>query len=194
MTVLRASCILFARLFLVNFVWRTLLSARCGDSVGCPCNHVRLVRARLHCTQVTNALQHVPHCMAYMSLIRDPAIFRFCAIPQIMAVGTLAQVYNNGKVFEGGSCDQALRLGERRLRCVLGASKSDWSVYGVILSCSQGSCMSCWSVLTRCMILCCMQVSSRCGEVRQRVCLTSVQTWATCQPGSYSSLNSYKSR
>ena len=32
---------------------------------------------------VTNALLHVEDCLKYMSDLRDPAIFRFCAIPQV---------------------------------------------------------------------------------------------------------------
>ncbi|KAK9165376.1 hypothetical protein Scep_000567 [Stephania cephalantha] len=50
---------------------------------------------------VTNALLHVEDCLTYMSALRDPAIFRFCAIPQIMAIGTLALCYNNVEVFRG---------------------------------------------------------------------------------------------
>lgn len=50
---------------------------------------------------VTNALIHVEDCLKYMSALRDPAIFRFCAIPQIMAIGTLALCYNNIQVFRG---------------------------------------------------------------------------------------------
>ncbi|KAL7002645.1 squalene synthetase-like protein [Sarracenia purpurea var. burkii] len=50
---------------------------------------------------VTNALIHVEDCLKYMSALRDPAIFRFCAIPQIMAIGTLALCYNNVEVFRG---------------------------------------------------------------------------------------------
>nr|CAJ58419.1 squalene synthase [Panax quinquefolius] len=50
---------------------------------------------------VTNALLHVEDCLKYMSDLRDPAIFRFCAIPQIMAIGTLALCYNNIQVFRG---------------------------------------------------------------------------------------------
>jgi hypothetical protein len=38
----------------------------------------------------------------FMQGLRNRDIFRFCAIPQIMSIGTLAQLYNNGKVFEGG--------------------------------------------------------------------------------------------
>ncbi|KAL2629196.1 hypothetical protein R1flu_013882 [Riccia fluitans] len=50
---------------------------------------------------ITNALKHAPDCLEYMSALRDPTIFRFCAIPQIMAIGTLALCYNNINVFRG---------------------------------------------------------------------------------------------
>ncbi|KAM5548663.1 hypothetical protein ABKV19_000201 [Rosa sericea] len=50
---------------------------------------------------VTNALIHMEDCLKYMSALRDPAIFKFCAIPQIMAIGTLALCYNNIEVFRG---------------------------------------------------------------------------------------------
>ncbi|XP_057966127.1 squalene synthase 2 [Malania oleifera] len=50
---------------------------------------------------VTNSLIHVEDCLKYMSVLRDPAIFRFCAIPQIMSIGTLALCYNNIEVFRG---------------------------------------------------------------------------------------------
>lgn len=50
---------------------------------------------------VTNALIHVEDCLTYMSALREPAIFRFCAIPQVMAIGTLAMCYNNIEVFRG---------------------------------------------------------------------------------------------
>ncbi|KAG6386437.1 hypothetical protein SASPL_155339 [Salvia splendens] len=57
----------------------------------------------VHCLNdmVTNALTHVEDCLKYMHALRDPAIFRFCAIPQIMAIGTLALCYNNIQVFRG---------------------------------------------------------------------------------------------
>ncbi|CAI5480067.1 unnamed protein product, partial [Closterium sp. Yama58-4] len=50
---------------------------------------------------VTNALGHVSDCLTYMQRLRDPQVFRFCAIPQIMAMGTLSLCYNNIGVFEG---------------------------------------------------------------------------------------------
>ncbi|XP_015062521.1 squalene synthase isoform X1 [Solanum pennellii] len=50
---------------------------------------------------VTNALSHVEDCLTYMFNLHDPAIFRFCAIPQVMAIGTLAMCYDNIEVFRG---------------------------------------------------------------------------------------------
>lgn len=50
---------------------------------------------------VTDALRHAPSCLEYMSVINSPDVFNFVAIPQVMAIATLAECYNNGKVFEG---------------------------------------------------------------------------------------------
>ncbi|OIT05553.1 PREDICTED: squalene synthase-like [Nicotiana attenuata] len=50
---------------------------------------------------VTNALSHAEDCLVCLSTLRDPAIFRSCAIPQIMAIGTLTMCYNNVEVFRG---------------------------------------------------------------------------------------------
>uniref|UniRef100_A0A0E0KKE4 Squalene synthase n=1 Tax=Oryza punctata TaxID=4537 RepID=A0A0E0KKE4_ORYPU len=57
----------------------------------------------VHCLNdmVTNALSHAEDCLQYMSALKDHAIFRFCAIPQIMAIGTCAICYNNVNVFRG---------------------------------------------------------------------------------------------
>jgi farnesyl-diphosphate farnesyltransferase len=48
---------------------------------------------------VTDALTHVGNCILYLNMIRDKQIFRFCAIPQVMAMATLAKIYNNPDVF-----------------------------------------------------------------------------------------------
>ena len=50
---------------------------------------------------ICNAAQHAPRCLEYMQQLRNPQVFSFCAIPQIMAIATLALCYNNGDVFEG---------------------------------------------------------------------------------------------
>lgn len=50
---------------------------------------------------VVDALRHIPDCIHYMRLLQNKQVFRFCAIPQVMAMATLAEVYNNPKVFTG---------------------------------------------------------------------------------------------
>lgn len=49
----------------------------------------------------TNALLHAEDCLKYMSTLRDPSIFCFCAIPRIIAIRILALCYNNIDVFRG---------------------------------------------------------------------------------------------
>jgi farnesyl-diphosphate farnesyltransferase len=50
---------------------------------------------------IMDALTCVPECVSYMSLLRTEEVFRFCAIPQVMAIATLEELYNNPKVFTG---------------------------------------------------------------------------------------------
>ncbi len=50
---------------------------------------------------VMNALVHLPDVVDYLSMLKDKSIFRFAAIPQVMAIATLAVVFNNPKVFTG---------------------------------------------------------------------------------------------
>jgi len=48
---------------------------------------------------ICDALEMVPDCLAYLQRLADPQIFRFCAIPQVMAIATLAECFNNKDVF-----------------------------------------------------------------------------------------------
>ncbi len=48
---------------------------------------------------VNNALVHATDCLDYLKMLKNDRVFRFCAIPQVMAIATLAEVYNNPKVF-----------------------------------------------------------------------------------------------
>ena len=50
-------------------------------------------------TMVADALRHLPDCITYLRLLENKQVFRFCAIPQIMAIATLAKVYANPDVF-----------------------------------------------------------------------------------------------
>ena len=56
---------------------------------------------RMHCLNhmVTNAMTHVNNCLEYLSQIKSQQIFNFCAIPQVMAIATLAEVFNNPELF-----------------------------------------------------------------------------------------------
>jgi len=58
---------------------------------------------------VTDALRHIPDCLEYLQMVRDPNVFKFCAIPQAMAIATLSVLYNNHEVFER---DVKIRKGE----------------------------------------------------------------------------------
>ncbi|XP_072120782.1 squalene synthase isoform X3 [Mobula birostris] len=61
------------------------------------------VQAALQCLNelITNALQHVPDVIKYLSRLHNQSVFNFCAIPQVMAIATLAACYNNPQVFRG---------------------------------------------------------------------------------------------
>ncbi|KAG5389716.1 hypothetical protein IGI04_031257 [Brassica rapa subsp. trilocularis] len=81
----------------------------------------------VHCLNemVTNALTHIEDCLNYMAALRDPSIFRFCAIPQIMAIGTLALCYNNVQVFRG-----VVKLRRGLTAKVIDRTKTMADVYG----------------------------------------------------------------
>lgn len=49
---------------------------------------------------VADALELAPQCLEYLRMINDPGIFQFCAIPQAMAIATLAEVFHNPDVFK----------------------------------------------------------------------------------------------
>eukprot|EP00804_Cyclotella_cryptica_P020758 CCRYP_016593-RA/>CCRYP_016593-RA protein AED:0.31 eAED:0.31 QI:72/1/1/1/1/1/3/44/784 len=59
--------------------------------------------AGLNCMNelVTDALELVPDCLSYLSKLRCSEVFRFCAIPQVMAIATLDKCYHNEDVFTG---------------------------------------------------------------------------------------------
>ncbi|MEZ4924145.1 MAG: squalene synthase [Crocinitomicaceae bacterium] len=47
---------------------------------------------------IINALQHAPACMEYLESLKNTQVFRFCAIPQLMAIATLRELFNNENV------------------------------------------------------------------------------------------------
>lgn len=65
---------------------------------------------------VLNALGHVKHVLEFLSMVKDPSCFNFCAIPQVMAIATLATIYNNPdvlhknvKIRKGTTCELILQ-------------------------------------------------------------------------------------
>ena len=50
---------------------------------------------------VTNALAHGTDSLMYLEALQEPTVFRFCAIPQVMAIATLAEVYAEPRLFTG---------------------------------------------------------------------------------------------
>ncbi|CAG8758767.1 13891_t:CDS:2, partial [Funneliformis caledonium] len=50
-------------------------------------------------TMVLNALQHIPDCLTYLNKLQNESIFRFCAIPQVMAIATLTLLFKNHNVY-----------------------------------------------------------------------------------------------
>ena len=50
---------------------------------------------------VTDALTLVPDCLKYLSKLNCAEVFRFCAIPQVMAIATLDKCFHNEDVFTG---------------------------------------------------------------------------------------------
>lgn len=47
---------------------------------------------------IINALNHVPACIEFLECLENQQVFRFCAIPQLMAIATLHELYDNPKV------------------------------------------------------------------------------------------------
>ena len=50
---------------------------------------------------IVDAYKHVPAVLKYLDAIKNPKVFKFCAIPQVMAIATLERLVNNPDVFTG---------------------------------------------------------------------------------------------
>lgn len=87
------------RTFWPQSIWKKYTT---GDDLGelaQPQSRDRALACLNH--MITDALECAPEALEYMSLLRTEEVFRFCAIPQVMAIATLADLYNNPKVFTG---------------------------------------------------------------------------------------------
>lgn len=70
---------------------------------------------------VLNVLNHIPDVLTYLSKLKTQPIFMFCAIPQVMAIATLALVFNNLQIYERNI---KIRKGEA-VRLILDSSNMD---------------------------------------------------------------------
>ena len=70
----------------------TLLGLRLGDK-----------EKSIQCLNelVVDAYRHVPACLRYLEQLKNSQVFKFCAIPQVMAIATLERLVNNPDVFTG---------------------------------------------------------------------------------------------
>jgi len=48
---------------------------------------------------VSDAMRHFNDCLEYLISLKEPSVFKFCAIPQLMALDTLQLIYNNPLVY-----------------------------------------------------------------------------------------------
>lgn len=87
------------RAFWPQTVWKKY--SKDGD-LGCFTKDENRIEA-LHCLNelITDALELVPNCLAYLAKLKCLEVYRFCAIPQVMAIATLDKCYHNGDVFTG---------------------------------------------------------------------------------------------
>jgi len=58
--------------------------------------------AALNCSSdmVLNALHHADECIFYLAGLKEQSVFNFCAIPQSMAISTLALCFRNPNIFK----------------------------------------------------------------------------------------------
>jgi farnesyl-diphosphate farnesyltransferase len=86
-------------------------------------------RAALACASemVLDALAHADECLFYLAGVREQSVFNFAAIPQAMAVATLALVFRNPRIFHenvkitrGQSC-QLMIESSQNLQILTGA-------------------------------------------------------------------------
>jgi len=50
---------------------------------------------------VADAIELVPDCLEYLERLKTPSIYRFCAIPQVMAMATIVECFDNPLLFTG---------------------------------------------------------------------------------------------
>ncbi|EPS42167.1 hypothetical protein H072_3930 [Dactylellina haptotyla CBS 200.50] len=90
--------------------------------LGLPENEEKALACLSHL--VLNALDHADDCLYYLAGLRDQSVYNFCAIPQVMAIATLALVFRNPEMFKrnvkipkGEACELMMEVGNLRTTC-----------------------------------------------------------------------------
>lgn len=79
-----------------RFFWpREIWSNYTTDILSLKANSSNLKSVACLNAMVVNAFMHFSDCIEYLQGLKNEKIFRFCAIPQVMAVGTLSMLFNN---------------------------------------------------------------------------------------------------
>lgn len=81
---------------------------------------------------VADAITLAPACLRYMEKLQNPDVFRFCAIPQLMAIATLDKLTNNADVFTG-----VVKIRKGQALKLINCSSDMRSTYAVFLQYSR---------------------------------------------------------
>jgi len=89
------------RKFWPDEVWKKFIPEDTSNDIGI------LLKENYNCCAMAtlnylciDAFQHVIDVLEYLSSLKDQTIFNFCAIPQLMAISSLALVFNNPEIFK----------------------------------------------------------------------------------------------
>jgi len=89
------------RKFWPDEVWKKFIPEDTSNDIGI------LLKENYNCCAMAtlnylciDAFQHVIDVLEYLSALKDQTVFNFCAIPQLMAISSLALVFNNPEIFK----------------------------------------------------------------------------------------------
>jgi farnesyl-diphosphate farnesyltransferase len=86
------------RLFWPENIWRQYVAESEGvEALAKPQNLPNALGCLNHLC--ANALVLVPSCLEYLSKLENKTVFRFAAIPQLMAIASISLFYNNPEIF-----------------------------------------------------------------------------------------------
>ncbi|KAG0344670.1 bifunctional farnesyl-diphosphate farnesyltransferase/squalene synthase [Podila humilis] len=83
-----------------RFFWPKEIWGKYADSMQDlvkPENKEKALQCLSH--MVCNSMRHMKDVLEYLSLIQNKSVFKFCAIPQVMAIATLNMLHTNYKIF-----------------------------------------------------------------------------------------------